>query len=127
MLKNLIRKMVSEAMTEQTSKPDQAAEISRLQSELSAERAEKAKLQEKLESSSASKALVKLKELAATVPDGAQGGGMIAVIENGVVKNLTLSSKADLTAVIARAEAGGYDEAPAQFQGIDAQLRANGN
>ena len=99
MLKKLIRKMVGEAMAEEKSKPD-------LSIELAALKAENAELKAKLENSAASKSLAKLKEMAAGIPDGAQGGGMIAVIENGVVKNLSLSSKADLTAVIARAEAG---------------------
>jgi hypothetical protein len=98
MIKNLIRKMVGEAMAEQSNKPD-------LSIQLAALKAENAELKAKLENSTASKSLAKLKQMAAGIPDGAQGGGMIAVIENGVVKNLTLSSKADLTAVIARAEA----------------------
>ena len=99
MLKKFIKKMIGEELAAQSSKPDQSAELAKLQ-------AENAELKAKLESSSAAKALSKLKEMAAGIPDGAQGGGMIAVIEGGVVKNLSLSSKADLTAVIARAEKG---------------------
>lgn len=91
--------MVGEALAEKSGQQDQTAQILELQAQIKA-------LQDKAASSSAAKALTKLKALAATVPDNAQGGGMVAVIENGVVKNLSLSSKADLNAVIDRAEKG---------------------
>lgn len=99
MLKKLIKRIVGEELAAASGKPDQSSRIAELE-------AQNAELKAKLESSSAQKALTKLKALAATVPAGAQGGGMIAVIEGGVVKNLSLSSKADLDAVISRAEKG---------------------
>ena len=99
MFKKLIKKIVGEELAAASGKPDQSARIAELE-------AQNAELKTKLESSGAQKALAKLKELAATVPAGAQGGGMIAVIEDGVVKNLALKSRADLDAVIARAEKG---------------------
>ena len=99
MFKKLIKKLVGEELASQTGKSELMAEVEAL-------KAENARLQAKLDSSPAKKALDKLKALAATVPAGAQGGGMVAVIENGVVKNIELKSKADLDAVITRAEAG---------------------
>jgi hypothetical protein len=99
MLKNLIRKIVGEEIAAQTGKPDLSTKVSELEKE-------NAELKAKLENSGAAKRLSKVKEMAAAIPAGAQGMGMIAVIEDGVAKNVELKSKADLEAVIARAEKG---------------------
>lgn len=99
MLRGLIKKIVGEELTKQSGKPDDSARLAELESE-------NAKLKEQLASSGAAKRLARLKELADQIPEGAQGMGMIAVIEDGTIKNISLKSKADLLDVVARAEKG---------------------
>ena len=99
MLRKLIAKMVGEELSAQTGKTSQAERLAALESENAA-------LKEKLENSSAAKRLKRLKDMVASIPAGAQGMGMIAVIEDGTVRNLELKSKADLEAVVERAEKG---------------------
>lgn len=99
MLKRLIKKIVGEELAAQSGRPDPSIRIAELEKENAA-------LKAKVESSGAAKALAKLKEMAAQIPANAQGAGMIAVIEGGSVKNLTLENRAALDTVIARAEAG---------------------
>ncbi|HBI00547.1 MAG TPA: hypothetical protein DDY18_02880 [Flavobacterium sp.] len=99
MLRGLIKKIVGEELTKQSGKADDSARLVELESE-------NAKLKEQLANSGATKRLTRLKELAAQIPDGAQGMGMIAVIEDGTIKNITLKSKADLLEVVSRAEKG---------------------
>lgn len=108
MLKGLIEKMVDKAINAKMNAgtSDRSAEIQALQAEIATLKTEKDALQAKIDGSSAAKALVKLKEMAAGIPENAQGRGMIAVIENGVVKNVELNSRADLNAIITRAENG---------------------
>lgn len=99
MLKKLIKKMIGEELAAASGKPDLSSKVSELE-------AENAALKKQLAEVGPAKRLAKLKEMAAQVPAGATGMGMMAVIENGVVKNVELKSKADLDAVIARAEKG---------------------
>ena len=99
MLKRLIKKIVGEELAAQAGQPSQAERLAQLEKE-------NAELKEKLESSGAARRLKQLKEMVNEIPAGAQGMGMIAVIENGTVRNLELKSRADLEAVVARAEKG---------------------
>lgn len=102
MLRKLIKSIVGEELAAASGKSttvDNSARVSELESE-------NAKLKEQLANSASSKRLAKLKELAEQIPDGAQGMGMIAVIEDGTLKNITLKSKADLLEVVSRAEKG---------------------
>lgn len=99
MFRKLVKSVVKEVLGETSGKNDQAERLAQLE-------AENAKLKAQAENSGAAKRLAKLKEIAAGIPDGAQGMGMIAVLEDGVMKSLALKSKSDLNEVIAKAEKG---------------------
>lgn len=96
MLKKLIKKLVGEEIASTSSQTARLAELE----------AQNAALKAKLEESGPAKRLAKLKEIASKIPAGAQGMGMIAVIKDGTLQNITLKSKADLEDVIAKAEKG---------------------
>lgn len=106
MLQKLIEKAVAKAMNKQAGKPDQSEEIARLQKEVSELQNKNTELQGQIENSGPAKRLAKLKEMAASIPAGAQGVGQIPILEDGAMKNVPLKSKQDLEDIIARAERG---------------------